>query len=179
MKIQNHFPLLDHILAQWAEVMGNQYHPYKNHVYRVVNFCFAFHECDAMEAEKIIIAGCFHDLGIWPDDSFDYLKPSIALARTYLTDHNKVDWLDEIGLMIDLHHKIRRVKDDKYPLVEIFRKGDWVDASMGLRTFGLPRRFMKDVQAAFPNLGFHKNLLRLGWKQFRQYPFHPMPMMKW
>ena len=27
-----------------------------------------------------------------------------------------------------LAHKVRRVRDSRFPLVEVFRKGDWVDA---------------------------------------------------
>jgi len=50
-----------------------------------------------------------------------------------------------IGLMIDLHHRFRTCKNADYPLVEVFRKGDWVDASMGWRRFGLSRKLVKEV----------------------------------
>jgi hypothetical protein len=179
MKIYQELPLLDRILDERSSIMGNQFLPYRNHVYRVVNFCFAFHQCDPTEIEKIIIAGCFHDLGIWPTDTVYYIDPSIELAKKYLDEQNNSDWADEIGMMIDLHHKFRQVRNCQYPLVEIFRKGDWVDASLGLRTFGLPRADVRQVQASFPNLGFHNNLLRLAFKQFLKNPLNPLPMMKW
>jgi len=39
--------------------------------------------------------------------------------------------------MVDLN---RTAKNFGYPLVEVFRKGDWVDASMGIRRFGLLKK---------------------------------------
>lgn len=64
-------------------------------------------------------------------------------------------------------------------MVEVFRRGDWVDATMGLRRFGLPRSVVKDVQAAFPNLGFHRGLVRIALRELPRRPFHPLPMMRW
>jgi len=109
MKIHDHIPLLEAILGERSDAIGSQYEPYKNHVYRVVNFCFALHECQGSDEEKILVAGCFHDLGIWPNDTVDYLAPSISLAQAYLAQQNKSDWSEEISEMIELHHKIRRV----------------------------------------------------------------------
>lgn len=179
MQIQANIPLLERILGERADMIGSQYLPYKNHVYRVVNFCFAFHECSGSDQDKLVIAGCFHDLGMWPNDTVDYLKPSIALAKTYLADHHQREWSTEIELMIDLHHKFRTIKNGEFPLVEVFRKGDWVDASLGLRKFTLTREYVRQVQATFPNLGFHDNLLRLAKAEFRRNPLNPLPMMKW
>jgi hypothetical protein len=179
MQVEIHVPLVEQILGARSQVIGSQYLPYKNHVYRVINFCFAFRDCEQVEREKLMIAACFHDLGIWPDDTVDYLAPSIALAQQYLHQTNRTEWIEEITLMIDLHHKFRAVADRRYPLVEVFRKGDWVDASLGLRRFGLSRADVRAVQATFPNLGFHKNLMRLGFKQLLSHPLNPLPMMRW
>ena len=110
---------------------------------------------------------------------FRSLEPSIALAREYLKRSGRPEWRDEISEMIDLHHKFRAVKNSRYPLVEVFRKGDWVDATQGMRRFTLTRADVKSVQAAFPNLGFHNNLVRLAWGQFLRHPLNPLPMMKW
>jgi hypothetical protein len=38
----------------------------------------------SLEFEKIAIAGVFHDLGIWTNKTFDYIAPSVVLAREYL-----------------------------------------------------------------------------------------------
>jgi hypothetical protein len=179
MKIEENIPLLESILGDRKEVIGGDFDPYKNHVYRVLNFCFAFHECASHDKEKLIIAGCFHDLGMWPGGVVDYLAPSVELVKSYLKETGREEWSPEIESMIDLHHKITTVKDCAYPLVEVFRKGDWVDASMGMRRFGLPKDAVLKVQDAFPNLGFHKNLLRLAAKELFTYRRNPLPMMKW
>jgi hypothetical protein len=182
--IEKNIPLLEDILGSRRELFGPDYERYRNHVYRVLHFCFAFHEqathrqATDEEREKLIITGCFHDLGMWPGEVVDYLAPSIALAKQYLIEQGKQSWSPEIELMIDLHHKFGTVTDEASPLVEIFRKGDWVDASMGIRSFGLPKQLIKDVQSAFPNLGFHQNLIRLASKELFVYRRHPLPMMK-
>jgi hypothetical protein len=172
-------PLLEEILSPREVVIGDQFEAYKNHVYRVVHFCFAFHPCKGDDESKLITAGCFHDLGMWPGDVIDYLAPSIELAKSYLEEKNLQAWIPEVTTMIDLHHRFRTAPSSVSPLVEIFRKGDWVDASMGLRRFGLSKSVVREVQGAFPNLGFHQNLIRIMCKEFWNRPLNPLPMMKW
>lgn len=179
MTIEAHLPLLEEILSTWKTAIGADYAGYRNHVYRMINFCFAFRDCTEEERTKIIIAGCFHDLGIWGADTFDYLPPSIALAKTYLQEHNLEAWIPEIELMIDMHHKLRKYADDRYPLVEVFRKGDVVDFSLGIVSCGLPRSYIQSVKKQFPNAGFHLRLvqLELGW--LPKHPLNPLPVFKW
>ena len=179
MEIENCISLVEEILDKRKLEMGNDYPGYKNHVYRMIHFCFALHDCKSEEREKIIIAGCFHDLGIWPANTIDYLPPSIALAKEYLTQNGLDHWFAEIELMIDMHHKLRSYRDDRYPLVEMFRKGDLVDFSLGIIKCGLPKSFIKRVKEEFPNAGFHKRLvqLELGWVS--KHPSNPLPILKW
>jgi hypothetical protein len=179
MHIRPHIPLLEEILSPRAAVIGDQYEAYKNHVYRVLHFCFAFHQCEGDDEAKLVTAACFHDLGMWPGDVIDYLEPSIRLAQVYLKERGLASWIPEITQMIDLHHRFRKAPASAHPLVEVFRKGDWVDATMGLRRFGLTRGHVKEVKAAFPNLGFHNNLIRITCKEFWNRPLNPLPMMKW
>lgn len=183
MKIDFPLPLVETILQKRAPWIGPLFPAYKNHVYRVLHFSFAFHDCQGDDRQKLIIAGCFHDLGIWlgrwPHFEFDYLAPSIALARDYLAEQGQESWSQEIAEMIEMHHKLRRVAPCASPLVEAFRKADWVDATLGLRRFGLPRADVHQVQSAFASLGFHAFLARLAWAEFKRRPFHPLPMMKW
>jgi hypothetical protein len=40
----------------------------------------------------LVIAACFHDLGIWTDHTFDYLSPSAGLARDYLQRYGLSAW---------------------------------------------------------------------------------------
>lgn len=179
MKLEQTIPLLEKILLNWKDAMGDNYKPYKNHVYRVVNFCFALSPCTGEDREKVIIAGCFHDLGIWTNHTVNYLLPSVELAKHYLESEDKSQWISEIGPMIDLHHKITHTGKEDQSLIEIFRKADWIDVSFGLRSFGLKRQDIRAVRQTFPNLGFHKGLTKLWWTEFLRHPLHSLPMMKW
>lgn len=176
--IQN-LDLVEEIIGNHERHMGDQFMPYKNHVYRVLNFCFMLHESTDEEADKLAIAAAFHDLGMWPGDEIDYLDPSIRLAQDFLRGSGREEWVEEISMMIEFHHRFRRCPESFPPLVEVMRKGDWVDASMGLRRFGLPKEAIKRVQGEIENLGFHRNLVRIAAKEFRHRPFDPLPMMKW
>jgi len=49
------------------------------------------------EVEKIAAAAVFHDLGIWTDRTFDYIAPSIAIAREYLVARAREDWITGSG----------------------------------------------------------------------------------
>ena len=180
MEVENHISLLEDILGKWEDVIGKDYKAYKNHVYRVTNFCYALQaDMTDNDKEKIIIAGCFHDLGIWSNNTFNYLSPSVKLAKAYLSKSNKETWFPEIGLMIKQHHKITQYNDNRYPLVNIFRKADWIDVSKGKRSFGLSKSVVNDVINTFPNLGFHKKIIKLTKAEFIKHPLNPLPMMKW
>ncbi len=179
MDIETSIPLLEEILGKWKKELCNDETGYKNHVYRMINFCFALHECTEEEREKIIIAGAFHDLGIWSKGTLDYLPPSIDLAKEYLEQNGREAWIPEIELMIDMHHKVRKYSDDRYPLVEVFRKADLVDVSMGSVTAGLSKSYIKDVRDWFPNAGFHKRLGELAWAWFVKHPLSLPPFLKW
>lgn len=179
MNIEDQIPLLEEILTVWKEVIGPEYNGYRNHVYRVIHFCLALKACNQAEREKIIIAGVFHDIGIWIKDTVDYIPPSLPPATEYLKSRNLPDWSAEIELMITEHHKIRPYRDKTYPLVEVFRQGDLVDFSLGLFKFGIPEGYIEDVGIRFPNAGFHKSLGKRAVKWFIRHPLNPLPMLKW
>ena len=178
MKITDTLPLLDAILDEHRDSLGPQYEPYRNHLYRVLNYCFAFHPCVGDDEQKLVIAACFHDLGIWPNDEFDYLAPSIAMANEYLLRISKTEWSAEITLMIDLHHSFEPIKTPAIPWSK--SSGKAIGSTLlWAGVVWLPRNFVHEVSAAFPNLGFHKNLTRLAIQQFLKSPWNPLPMMKW
>lgn len=81
--------------------------------------------------------------------------------------------------MIEMHHKVRRYQDDRYPLAELFRRGDLVDFSLGAFSSGLPRSFIQQVKQTIPNNGFHKFLLKGARDWFKKHPFSPSPFVKW
>ena len=179
VNIETRIDLLEDILAPWAPAMGADGKGYKNHCYRMIHFTLALYPCDEQEKHKLVIAAAHHDIGIWSDHTVDYLPPSRAEALRYLEAQGQSEWSEEIGLIIDEHHKLTRFKDPKFPLVEAFRRGDLVDFSMGWLRQGLPRSLVREVQAAFPNAGFHKMLMRSAGQWFRQHPLSPPPFMKW
>jgi hypothetical protein len=170
-------PIVDSVLDQYASALGHDFVPYRHHVYRVLNLCVALAGGDA-DLEKIATASVFHDLGIWTDHTFDYIAPSVSLARAYLTSHARAEWVADVEAMILNHHKITRADADSRSLVEAFRRADWVDVTRGVRRFGLSRTFIKSVFGAWPDAGFHWRLVELAADRFRHHPLTPLPMVK-
>ena len=179
MDIQTQYPLIQTILADWKDRIGDDYAGYRGHVYRVFNYCLALHPASKEEKTKLAIAACFHDIGLWSEHTVDYLAPSIEQAKRYLKDTGREDWSEDIALMIAWHHKVRPYRDARFPLVEVFRKGDLVDFSLGLFKCGLPGSLVTQVKAAIPNAGFHRFLLKGAKDWFTRHPFSPPPFMKW
>lgn len=179
MKVETQIPLLEEILSNWKGVIGSEYEGYRNHVYRMVNFCFMLRPCSEEEKTKIIIAGAFHDIGIWIEDTVDYIPPSIPPMIDYLNQNNLATWADEISLMITEHHKVTEYKNEQYALVELFRKADLVDFSFGVVKFTLSKESVQKVKKQIPNANFHKNLGKRAWFWFLKHPLNPAPMMKW
>ena len=171
-------PILDRVLQAHGAELGQDFAAYNNHTYRVVNFCLALFPAEVAQLEKIATAAAYHDLGIWTDGTFDYLQPSVTLACGHLTRTGREDWTSEITEMILQHHKIWPYRDHQHWLVEPLRRADLVDVSMGLITFGLPRKLVRQIYAAWPSEGFHKRLLRLELTRLRTHPWNPLPMVR-
>ncbi|HQU84530.1 MAG TPA: hypothetical protein PKY59_15435 [Pyrinomonadaceae bacterium] len=178
-KIEQNIPLVEEILEEWKLVIGKDFSGYKNHVYRMINFCLAEGEFTTDERRKIIIAGCFHDLGIWSEKTFDYIPPSVTLAKDYLQKNSLTDWFPQIGTMIEQHHKISKYEQEKDQLTECFRQGDLIDFSLGIFKCGLPRTFIKSVKKQFPNNGFHKCLVGISIRWAIKNPLNPIPVLRW
>ena len=177
LKVREQLPFVEEIIGEQEAVLALDLAGYKNHVYRMVNFCFAFEDLPSDDEEKIILAGCFHDIGIWTANTFDYIPPSIDSALQQLNRINRANWTDHIAKLIGEHHKLRRFKGDK--LTEIFRKGDLVDFSLGTFKCGLDSGFVKEVKQRFPNCGFHAGLVRTAAKWIVRHPLNPLPVIKW
>ena len=77
---------------------------------------------------KIAIAAAFHDLGIWPDHTFDYLAPSVRLTSAWLADSDRATWTSEVTEMTST------TRADPYREGRTgrraFRRADWVDVMM-------------------------------------------------
>ena len=170
--------ILDEILSANARALGDDFVPYRNHVYRVVNLCARLHSASSDELRRLAIAAAFHDLGIWTASTFDYLRPSMALAEAYLTRSGQPESVTEVNEMIFEHHKILPYRGTAQPLVESFRKADWIDVTRGLLTFGIPRPFIAELYRAWPSRGFHRRLVQLAAQRFRSNPWSPLPMVR-
>src|SRR5258705_2578053 len=107
-------PTIDEVLHDHASDLGHDFIAYRNHVYRIVNLCVAI--VGRSELEKMAVAAVFHDLGIWTNKTFDYIAPSVVLAREYLASHGRAAWTAEIEQMIADHHKITTFHTNQYLL---------------------------------------------------------------
>jgi hypothetical protein len=178
MKIHEQAPILDGILESWRGPLGGDCTAYRNHCYRVLNFSLAFSGESGEAMRKVSIAAAFHDLGIWANNTYDYLDPSKQLCREYFAETAQGEWGEEIETMIEQHHRLRKYQASPGCLVEPFRKADWTDVSRGMLKFGLPAAFVVEILARFPNAGFHKRLIALTVQRLKTHPFSPLPMMR-
>ena len=83
-------PLVEEVLDHHASELGYDLIAYRNHVYRVVNLYLAILGKSPFELEKIVVAAVFHDLGIWTNNTFDYIAPSVAIARKHLAARARI-----------------------------------------------------------------------------------------
>ena len=173
------FPLIDAILAAHADAIGEDMTRYANHAQRVANLCAALAPADSATRERIAIAAAFHDLGIWTDDTFDYIEPSVRLAEAWLAANGRAAESPEIAAAIRQHHKLTRYRGGAGLLVEAFRRADWIDVTRGVLAFGIPRRFIRALYARWPDVGFHRLLVRLELRHLRQHPLNPLPVFRW
>ncbi len=163
-------------MPKWREALGKDYVPYRNHLYRMLHFFRALNGTDAEGDARAAVAAVFHDLGIWSDHTFDYLEPS---ARRAVEHIGEADPGRE-----EIRGHDRGASQDPAPSRArcagggFLRRADVVDVSLGLVRFGLPSAYVREVQKAFPNAGFHKKLVQLFGQRLRTHPFSPAPMMK-
>ncbi|MNU85872.1 hypothetical protein D3C71_756240 [compost metagenome] len=179
MNLALEFPVTDEILTSFALAIGTDLPGYRNHIYRVLNFYRALNDIQGLPSEAVQIAAGFHDLGIWTDNTLDYLPPSMALAVDYLETRQRPELIDEVSALILEHHKVRPYRFANATTVEAFRRADLIDVSLGLVRFGLPRAYIKTVQSTFPDHGFHGMLMRQSVRQFLRSPLRPLPMFRW
>jgi hypothetical protein len=167
---------IDEILNTYRTELGENYISYRNHAYRVYNF--ALTQLDPNEeSEKLSIATAFHDLGIWTNKTFDYLEPSVQLAREYCRKQNLSSCdTNEIETIIKNHHKLSSVESSV--LAEIFREANLIDLTLGFVPKGRKKKEIKFIRDIFPNKGFHLSLVKLFAKNLIKNPSHPFPIFK-
>ena len=154
-------PFAEELFARYETLIGRDFPGYRNHVYRTITYAMHFLG-NVKEHERLIEAAfVYHDIGLWTDHELAYLEPSEAVA---IADNQKLG----LGLDPDLlrsaihwHHKILPYTGPHKEIIEACRKADWIDASKGMLRKGMSRDAIAEVEAAFPNLGFHDSLMRL------------------
>ena len=167
---------IDSILLSHRDSMGDDYDKYRNHVYRVFNLTIALANPEKENFDTLAIAAAFHDIGIWTANTFDYLAPSITLARNYLHDSGLTQLERSVTEIIYNHHKLSTCKSNN--IAEAFRKADLIDLSFGLINFGVKANYLRQLNAAFPSLDFHRFILAQALKNTARHPFNPLPMMR-
>lgn len=169
-------PLVDGILAHWRAALGRDHAGYRHHVYRVLNGVRAL---GAPLDDRMLVAAAFHDLGIWSAGTFDYLAPSIAEARAWLTEAGRERDAAAVQAMIAFHHRVRPYTGHFAALVEPFRRADWADVTLGVLPFGVPRPVLRTLRRRFPDAGFHRRLVALTGARLLRHPLDPLPMLRW
>lgn len=86
---------------------------------------------------------------------------------------------DTVAGMIREHHKVRRFKGGDAGFIESFRRADWIDVSLGVLSFGLPRERLRKILAHWANCGFYKRVAQLMFKRWRTQPLSPVPVLTW
>lgn len=173
-------PLIDALLAPYTAAGGADFAGYRNHCQRMFRFCLALAGARAEADHEIYaIAAAFHDLGIFTAGTLDYLPPSRTLARDWLATQGKSAIAPLVEDMIESHHALLPRVGDRESPTEIFRRADLVDLSLGTIRFGLSPAAVAEVQASFPNAGFHGFLVRAFARRALVHPLALAPMMKW
>jgi hypothetical protein len=167
-------PTIESIFLKYKSILGKDYTKYRNHVYRVFLNCMLIDPTKSNE-EKYAVAAVFHDIGIWTNNTLDYLNPSIEHATKYLVENNKQHSINEIAQMIYAHHKTGVYKGE-HATVENFRKADYMDVTLALFTYGFDKKKIIENRKKFPNCGFHFFLVKNITKNFFRHPLHPLPM---
>ena len=170
---------IDGILEQYRPALGRQFVAYRHHVYRVLNCCACLDDDWSANRPQYELALAFHDLGIWTAGTFDYLDPSVALLENYLEPSGPNDRLAELRAMILWHHKLWPYRGAFSQTVEVMRRADLVDVSGGILLFSVPRPVYRQLRRAFPDAGFHAELIRQFRRHWRQHWLSPLPMVQW
>jgi hypothetical protein len=169
---------IENILKQHRSDLTIDYDKYRHHVYRVFNLALLIHEnATEKETDTLAIAAAYHDIGIWTAGTFDYLEPSIVLAKAYLKDNGLKITGKSVEQIISNHHKLTPYKDDK--LADAFRKADLVDLSLGIISHGVSHRDILELYQLFPESNFHLFILKEVLVNTFKNPLNPLPIFKW
>jgi hypothetical protein len=87
-----------------------------------------------------------------------------------------IEDVGRVRQMVEWHHKLRPCQDE---WVETFRVADRGDVTRGVLRGALTRSDIRQVEHAFPYVGFHALLVRTGVGWAAKHPLRPLPMFRW
>ncbi len=165
--------VIDTVLARYREQLGSEARAYRHHVYRGLNFQLRL--LDAAPSNLLALAWVCHDLGLWTAHTLDYIPSSVQIAEELAPEFGVND-LGRLRIMIELHHRVRRIAD---PVAEAFRHADRTDAWKGGWRGPLLQSDIDQATLHFPYCGFHRFLRRTVMAYAIRHPLHPLPMFRW
>ncbi|MDD7911648.1 hypothetical protein PUV47_17080 [Pseudovibrio exalbescens] len=152
---------VEHLLAPFAGVLGQDYDGYRGHIYRNLTYTLHFLDGDETFRPEIEAALVYHHIGLWTHATLHYVKPSL---ERFGRDSRRFGWdLDNILVwdIIQWHHKLFWYRGPNADVINAVRKADWVDASGGRIRKGLSSEQVRLVRDAIPEAGFQKALRRM------------------
>lgn len=156
-----HSDRVEALFEPLKEMVGADFEPYRNHVYRVLTYATHFLGSRQERVAEVETALVYHDVGLWAAGDLAYLEPSIDLC---LADNERLGWGHDPQILSDMirwHHKVFPFTGPNAHEVNAVRRGDWIDASGGKVRMGVPRPQIARVEEAIPVLDFPKVLERL------------------
>jgi len=176
-------PRLDQLLSRYEYLLGNDYEGYLNHVLRVITYAMFFLKNEEDHELVVEVVCAYYNIGPWVNRELEYLVESQVFAQAC---SRKFGWDINPTLLhgtIHWHHKLIPYEGQHQKVIEACRKANWIDISKGRIRKGLPESAIAIVEDAFPNLGFHKSLLRLmqdnGSSRFRDAVTAELGIVKW
>lgn len=156
--------VIEGLLAEFKEVVGEDYDGYRGHLYRVLSYTNYYLKGVTSYRKVIETALVYHDIGLWTDGELSYLEPSTDRAvKRFGNEFTE----EETTLMINIimqHHKFLPFSGPHEDIVNAVRKADWIDASHGILKKGISETNVRKVESSIPNAGFHKTLANFGPK---------------
>ena len=163
--IHTHIELVETLFLRFSRTIEEEILPYKNYVYRVINFYITLNPRTSKEEEsKLIIATSFYILGLYYKKNLDYLKSSIDYAKEYLRENHLEKWIEEITLMIRVQQKgifFQRRRD-----IVILNKASKLASKNQKSDKSVDKQFFDEIDIFFPDKGFNRILHFNRFKSF-------------
>lgn len=171
--------MIEEILGRHRAGIGVCFADYRSHAYRMLNYVRYLVPAEPSRDERAAVAAAFHDLPALLDWDLDYTGRAADMADGYLEQAGLSHWSDEVRAMIENHHKVTPYRGEGAALVEATRAADWIDVSFGALRFGIPRGFVREVQAAFPVTRLRRHAVPRIAAYAVRHPRRPFPFMRW